>query len=150
MFEHLRLFIDGTSSSQQADQCVSALGELRSALEGGSDPDAVRSEEGSTMLMYASWNGGREAVQLLLKHGADPNLTDADGETALMAAASMGWGKIAIDLLVRGADLLAKNKRGQGALAMAREGGYAKVVVVLEEAHQQGVGFLLSKYKSDL
>ena len=149
MFAQLQLYVDGTSSAEQGEQCASALDQLSTALNSGADADAHRNQ-GSTMLMYASWNGARDAVRLLLKHGARPNLTDDDGETALMAAASMGWGKIAIELLAGGADLHAANKRGQDALALARQGGYAKVVTLLEEAHSSGVEALLSKYRADL
>ena len=149
MFAQLQLYVDHTGTAEQGEKCAAALDDLARMLRNGADPDAYRKND-STMLMYASWNGARDAVRLLLKHGAQPNLRDEDGETALMAAASMGWGKIAIELLAKGADLLAKNKRGQDAFAMAREGGYAKVVTVLEEARASGVGELLLKCKADL
>jgi ankyrin repeat protein len=38
--------------------------------------------------MHAASNGQLGAVDILLKHGADPNLTEDSSQTALMKAAS--------------------------------------------------------------
>ena len=43
-------------------------------------------EEGNTALMYASYNGNREIVELLIENGADIDHENNDGNTALMWA----------------------------------------------------------------
>ena len=42
-------------------------------------------EHGNTGLIVAAKGGHYEIVELLLAHGADPNLKDKDGRTALMS-----------------------------------------------------------------
>jgi ankyrin repeat protein len=47
--------------------------------------------EGATPFMRAARQGDLEAMRLLLEHGADPALEQADHTTALMLAAGRGW-----------------------------------------------------------
>lgn len=59
-------------------------------LNHGADINAQASN-GYTPLMYAA--NHLEAVEILLKHKADPSIaTESDGTTALMIAAHGGWG----------------------------------------------------------
>ena len=47
---------------------------------------------GSSAFMRAAQADDVKAMQLLVAHGADPNLTNRTGTTPLMAAAGLGWG----------------------------------------------------------
>jgi hypothetical protein len=62
---------------------------LRRWLEQGGDPDATL---GGRSLLYVATgpHGGAEVLDLLLAHGADPEL-GADGYSPLMNAASWCW-----------------------------------------------------------
>ena len=45
----------------------------------------------ATAIMRAAFSADMELVQLLLEHGADPNIKSSDNETTLAAAAGLGW-----------------------------------------------------------
>ncbi len=77
---------------------------IRKLLEKGADPNYLvnntpraRMRGGSprivfaTALMRAAFSADIELVQLLLDHGADPNIKSRDNETTLAAAAGLGW-----------------------------------------------------------
>ena len=46
---------------------------------------------GMTPFIYAARSADLAVMRLLLKHGADPNITPLAGTTALMAAAGINW-----------------------------------------------------------
>jgi ankyrin repeat protein len=78
----------------------------------------------STPLMYAlkTHDGNRcsiHAIRLLLNHGADPNLQDANGKTPLMYAATRDQQIIRL-LIEKGAEPLLQNKQGSFAKNYAR------------------------------
>lgn len=62
-----------------------------------------RTDSGSTPLMRAAWFGNTEAVEELLRLGADPTLQDIRGRTAAMMAFERGHDELA-QLLKRRAD----------------------------------------------
>src|SRR5579863_9355943 len=77
---------------------------IQKLLDAGANPNALvnntpraRMREGSprivfaTALMRAAFSGDIELVQLLLAHGADPNIMSKDRETSLMAASGTGF-----------------------------------------------------------
>ena len=66
------------------------------------------------------------------------------------SSAAMGWAKTLVLLLRHGADLGARNKQGETALAIAKSAKYAKAIKVLTEAGEQGVQVVLEKYKDEL
>lgn len=83
------------------------------------DPDK-KDKNGRTALMLAAKNGETEKINLLIKSGADVNLSDKDGWTALMNAARYQNNPETVKLLLEaGADPLQKNNYGSSALMLA-------------------------------
>ncbi len=54
------------------------------------DPDTVNEETGLTPLLYSVTQGTTLITSLLIRYGADINLSDFNGTTALMYASSLG------------------------------------------------------------
>ena len=79
-------------------------------------------------LRYAVGNGLAEAVRLLLKAGADKNVTAGDGITALMCACGSGHTEVARLLMEAGAHLDLKDADGQTALMFASAQGHVEAV----------------------
>jgi ankyrin repeat protein len=88
---------------------------------------------GWTALMIAALQGNKALLELLLGHGADPNLANSDGDTALTIAAntSTGAAESLLVLLDKGANINAKNNKGVTALMLAAAGGGGKVPLLL-------------------
>ena len=87
---------------------------------------------GSRVLIAASLVGSLEIVELLLAHGADPNIqTQHDGYTALHWAARSGRPDIIIALLNKGASLNKGNLYGNTALNLAACNGHTDTVKAL-------------------
>ena len=75
-------------------------------------------------LGYAVGNGHKEAVQILLEHGADPNLKDRRGSSELHTAATKRVGAAIITLLIEhGADVNATDRHFMTPLDVAIENG---------------------------
>ena len=60
--------------------------DLARLLDAGAEIDATDTR-GYSPLMLATYSGSTEAVELLLRRGADPNSRDAAGNSVLMGAA---------------------------------------------------------------
>lgn len=75
----------------------------------------------------------RKIVKLLLDHGADPNLREANGFTPLHAAAQNGDEETIRTLLFGGADLTLKSNDGKTALDLAMEAGHERATLLLGE-----------------
>jgi peptidoglycan/LPS O-acetylase OafA/YrhL len=89
------------------------VGAIERHLASGAAVDTVDPERGGTPLMWAAVTGRAEAIELLIRRGADVNAVDRSGGTALHAAAFLGHEK-AVDVLVgNGANVNAANKRGE-------------------------------------
>ena len=89
---------------------------------------------GWTPLMYAIESGGPDAVNVLVKAGADVNAENKHGKTSLIFAA---WNRNpdAVNVLVKaGADVNAENKYGKTSLMYAAESGSADAVRALVKA----------------
>jgi len=89
-------------------------------LAGGGRIRLIADENGRTPLMWAAWNGHRNVVVLLLKHGVRVNqrddrdwLDDYDGRTALGFAVGGEDAMIVQDLVEAGADIEARAGKTQ-------------------------------------
>ncbi len=69
------------------------------------DINATEKDRGDTALMFAAIYGNEKVVEILLKRGANPDLTDEHGRTALMKAAQGCHTKVMRLLLEYGADV---------------------------------------------
>lgn len=77
--------------------------------------------------------GHERIVDLLLKHGADPNIREQGGYTPLHAAAQNGDEDMIRTLIYGGADLLATSDDGRTPLDLAVQAGHDEAVKLLEE-----------------
>jgi len=84
-------------------------------------------------LIWKSMFGNTEAVENLLKEGADVNAKNCDGYTALILASSNGRTEIVKLLLEKGANVNAKDNNGETALHSASENGHTEIVAKLLE-----------------
>ena len=88
------------------------------AIDGGALSDAVRADD-------------RNAVEQLLRQGANPNERDSDGSTPLAWAATRSNTEIAGLLLNAGADPNITNELGIGPLSLAISNGFPAMVTQL-------------------
>ncbi len=113
-------------------------------LGGGAQPDRLVSGT-STPLHHAAWAGKLPIVELLLSHGADPNIRSRhSGETALHSAVRGNHPTVVARLLEAGAEttvaLSGDSEQcvtgliypaGSTAEDIATQGGYQEVLIVL-------------------
>ena len=78
---------------------VGDYAELKNLVAKGVDLDKT-DYDGKTALIYASYDGNREIVELLINNGAEVNTVDEDGRTALIYAIWDGDKRI-VDLLIK-------------------------------------------------
>ncbi len=113
-------------AAQAADVAV-----MKALVAGGADP-LLNTEEQASPLMYAAGFGrvpgesrvtedaALEAVELCRQLGMDVKQAEAGGDTALHAVAFYGWVRVGQWLLDRGADINARNKKGETALRVSQ------------------------------
>ena len=104
-------------------------------LDLNTSPDAAGGEEGQTALMIGSCRGKFEAVNLLLKANADPNLHKGDGKTALFVASQHGHSEVVRLLLNASANPNLPRWDGATALFMASQNGHSEAVTLLLNAN---------------
>lgn len=92
-----------------------------------------RNELSAAAIQSAAAAGHERIVDLLLSHGADPNIREQGGYTPLHAAAQNGDEELIRTLLYGGADLLAESDDGKTPLDLAREAGHTEAANLLEE-----------------
>src|SRR6185436_8213150 len=110
---------------------VHDLDTLARLLAAGHDPNELH--EGWAPLHNAVED--IEAVALLLRHGADPNVWDAHhGETPLLTALFGGLRDAALMLLAAGADPNVRSDEGDIPLALCAKEGDLKMVATLLRA----------------
>ena len=103
-------------------------------LEAGANPNLSQSPPGLSPLMLAAATEQEQALDLLLKFGAQVNQVNEDGSPALMAAAYRGNIQILSSLLKAGALPNLEDKDGDTALNIAIKRGHLEAVGVLLEA----------------
>jgi tankyrase len=92
-------------------------------LQAGADTDA-RDARGLTPLLIACGKiayGYKDIAEALIKRGALFNVRDTLGFTPLLLSLSGGSIEIAKLLIVRGADVLARTRKGETALSLAKQ-----------------------------
>eukprot|EP00548_Thalassiothrix_antarctica_P012360 CAMPEP_0194161710 /NCGR_PEP_ID=MMETSP0152-20130528/79083_1 /TAXON_ID=1049557 /ORGANISM="Thalassiothrix antarctica, Strain L6-D1" /LENGTH=896 /DNA_ID=CAMNT_0038871525 /DNA_START=985 /DNA_END=3675 /DNA_ORIENTATION=- len=110
--------------------CITALIE-------GTDEDYLNlfSKTGFSSLIIASAHGHKDAVELLLKAGADPNaVSEENAVTSLMYAAASGHVDVMRVLLANKANIDYEHSNGGTALLEAATGGEPDAMEVLLEA----------------
>jgi len=108
---------------------------LRSYLDRGGSPDA-RTSNGESLLYIATGpHGGEDVLRLLLERGARPDAGAAGGYTPLMNAASWCWLQGVSMLVKAGADVHARNSRGETAMQTVCSGRDANSVVAYLRDH---------------
>ena len=113
---------------------------LQMLIEHGMNVNEARADMNHSLLIEAAFRGCDEAVNLLLKSGADINAQDPDGYTALMHA--YGKPEKVKLLLACNPDLSLRNKYGKDVLTHFRDSvihgdSYAECYRLLQEYMQQ-------------
>ena len=110
------------------------LDEVKRLVVGcGVDPNVKEDDYGATPLHVAAEYGYSEIVEVLLEHGAAPNIREKYGDTPLHYAAMFGNSKVVEVLLEHGADPNARNNFGRTPLHYAAAFDYPKVVKLLHK-----------------
>lgn len=129
-----------TAVVQQNTESIQAL------LLAGADPNVHRTKftdhtgverGGEPILIEAVSEGSLEITDMLLKHGANPNV-QYHGRTPLMIAAEHGHVSLTTTLIGHGADLDLTNDLGVTALDIAKAHGNTETALVLEKAGAPG------------
>lgn len=101
-------------------------------------PDA----DGRTALSYACEKGYLDAVRVLVRNNADPEVVDCWGNTALMYAAAAGHASV-VEFLVRafkrlGLQIDRQNKAGNSAVEVAKFLGHTECIFALTNTTKRG------------
>ncbi|XP_069573130.1 ankyrin repeat domain-containing protein 50 [Brachyistius frenatus] len=111
-----------------------SLGMAALLIEKGGVPLESRDSEGRTALHVASWQGCVEFVDILLKHGANPNAQDTEGRPPMHSVAWTGHAKVGRRLLeASGVNIHLACHQGATALSIAAQEGHANIVAMLLE-----------------
>lgn len=130
---------DNSDSRQEEFALASYVGDverMEALIDDGVDVNAAagfESHETSPPLILAAGGGHTEAVKLLLRHRADPNVAGREGSTPIIAAAAGGHMAVVELLIANGANVNANSSFGS-ALTLAQSNGHADVVTLLRQA----------------
>ena len=94
---------------------------------------AARNELKAVPIHSAAAAGQAKIAELLLQHGADPNISEQGGYTPLHAAAENGDMEMIRVLLYGGADLTLRSNDGKTPLDLALEAGHTEAARLLQE-----------------
>ena len=116
---------DPSIADQYRDSCLHAaihgqcsIDTIQEMLDHGVQVNA-KNKDGATPLLLACSTAQVDAVKLLLKAKADPNIAYADGEACLHAAIAADCSKETIqEIIDHGAEVNTVNKRGRTALLL--------------------------------
>ena len=125
---------DGDTWLHYAAQSYSSTEVLQTVINHGVDVNATN-KKSVTALMIACEKGNKDAINVLLNAGADPNITDADGDTWLHhAAQSYSSTKVTQAIISHGVGVNTANKKNVTALMRACESGNIDTIFVLLDA----------------
>ena len=102
--------------------------QIQEQLSEGVSVDSTDST-GCTALHWAAGGGHISAVVFLLRHKANPNITNLNGDTPLHKAAWRQHGKVCEILIGAGCDRDVVNKEGKAALDLAKTSDVRKTLV---------------------
>lgn len=124
--------------------------EITALIAEGAKPDAARNTEGETVLSIAARRTDREAVDAidaLLKGGANIDLADESGQTALFYAAREGNRATVHFLLRRGAQYYLTDKKGEIARTYAHKAGHSDIVTLMDDFIHEETEKTLALYR---
>jgi len=104
---------------------------IRSLLDAGGE---LNPKKGWTPLQYAAFSGHADAVDLLLKRGAEKDAVAPNGYTPLMLAARNGKFEAAKALLYADPDVNFRTPGGDTALRIARKRDMRELVELLKQS----------------
>ena len=105
---------------------------VRAQLSAGADVNAPESD-GTSALLWATYQSSLELAQLLLDAGGDPNVANGFGVTPLLQASRSGDAAMVRLLLEHGADVERAVREGETPLMAAARTGNAEAVQLLLE-----------------
>ena len=123
--------VDGNTCLQSlvVHECNIAI--LQAIIDHDAHVNATN-KRGHSALMMASVKGNIDAVNVLLKAGADPDITDANGNTCIHLSMYEVWKRKVLQTLIdHGANVNATDKDCQTALVVASDKGNTDAINVL-------------------
>ena len=107
---------------------------LKALLEGGADPNRPCPDKNRPSALWQAVSENKiESTELLLAHGANPNISDRSGNTPLHLAVAKNQSGTTELLLKSSADVNARNDNGQTPLWMASQQGNTDLARLLLE-----------------
>ena len=103
---------------------------VKQHLAAGADVNA-KTGDGWSPLIYATYYGHKEIIELLIAAGADANVKDSFGGNLLHYAASRGRKEVAELLVTAGTEVNGKNKYGLTPLNRAATRGHKETAELL-------------------
>ena len=122
---------DGYTCLHKAVNANCAKQTVQTIIDHGADVNAT-SKYNETALLIACMNGKIDAINVLLKAGADTNIAQTDGYTCLHKAVNANCDKRAVQAIIdHGADVNATNKKNVTALMIACDNGNIDIINIL-------------------
>jgi len=99
----------------------------------------VKSKNGNTPLHEAACFGKRDAIRILIAHGASREEANNIGDTSLLCATRKGDVKTVEQLIALGAYKCARNNEGESALYIAAKNGYTSLIPLLLSCYKEKI-----------